>query len=101
MAKVGIKKNANVRLKSVALPVEQGRWSVLVEPILLALLLAPSIAGFWLSLAALGIFLVQQPAAIVIKNWRKDEHYTRTMWALRFTVGYLLLALIGLVMAVN
>ncbi len=49
--------SASVRLRLVALPVEHGGWGMLGAPILLGLWLAPSPAGFWLSLAALGIFL--------------------------------------------
>jgi hypothetical protein len=42
-------RGAKLNLKSVALPVEHGGWGMLGEPLLLALLVAPSWAGAWAS----------------------------------------------------
>ena len=38
-----------VRLKTIVLPAEHGGWGLLFEPIALGLLVAPSIAGFYLA----------------------------------------------------
>ncbi len=79
---------SNVRLKSIALPVEHGSWAFLLEPILLALLLTPSPAAFWLSVAALGVFLIHQPMKIALKDHLKGKRYPRTPWAERFAGLY-------------
>lgn len=86
---------ANVRLKSVALPAEHGGWGFILEPILLGLMAAPSAAGGWIGLAALGVFLLHQPLRMVLKDRLKGKRYARTMWAERFTALYGLAALIG------
>ncbi len=91
--------SASVRLRLIALPVEHGGWGMLGAPILLGLWLAPSPAGFWLSLAALGVFLVRQPLKLVVSDYRQGKRYLRTAWAERFLLGYSAIALMACVMA--
>lgn len=90
---------ARPRLRSVALPVEHGGWAFLLEPVLLGLLVAPTWAGFWLSLSALGVFLIHQPLRTAAKDFVKGKQYVRTRWALGFALLYGTLALIGFVLA--
>lgn len=78
----------NVRLRPIALPVEHGGWSFLFSPILLGLWIAPSLAGFWLSLAALGAFLLRQPLKLALSDRRRGKRYPRTQWAERFVALY-------------
>lgn len=79
--------------RSVALPTEHGGWGFLLEPIMLGLLVAGSIAGALLSVAALGMFLLHQPLKLAIKDHRQQRRTPRTLWAERFTVLYALIAL--------
>jgi len=94
-----------VRLKSLALPMEHGGWGFLIEPILLGLLIAPSWAGLALGISALGVFLLNQPAKIVIKDWQKGIYVPRTRWAVRFAALYagtaLLMVLIALALSLH
>lgn len=89
---------AKISLKSVALPAEHGGWGFLLEPVLLGLLVAPSVSGLWLSLAAVGIFLLHQPLKITLKDRLKGKRYARTVFAERFALGYALLAVSGLML---
>jgi hypothetical protein len=78
----------SVRLRSIALPTEHGGWSFLLEPVLLALLVVPSVAGFWLMLATALAFLAHQPVKLAIKDWHNRRRLPRTRWAERFAFLY-------------
>lgn len=82
------------RYRSVALPAEHGGWGFLLEPMVAGLLVLPSWAGFWLSLAALSVFLIHQPLRIVVKDRLKGRRYERTRWAETFAAVYGGLALV-------
>jgi YwiC-like protein len=88
------------RLKTVALPAEHGGWAFLLEPALLGLLVAPSAAGVWLSLAALAVFLLEHPLKMALKDRRKSKRFTRTIWAERMTLIYAAAAVLTLTLAV-
>jgi hypothetical protein len=88
-----------VRLKSVALPVEHGGWGMLVEPLLLGLLVAPSWAGLGVGLAALGAFLMRHPLKLALADRLRGIRTSRTKAAERFVLLYALLAAAGLAVA--
>lgn len=81
----------NIRWRSVALPTEHGGWAFITEPILLGLLLAPSLGGAALSAATLGAFLLRQPLKIYIKDVRAGRRVPRTHTARQFTLIYAML----------
>jgi hypothetical protein len=83
----------------VALPVEHGGWGFLVEPVVLGLALAPSWAGACLALAALFAFLVRHPLRLALMDRRRAARYPRTAAAERLALGYLVLALVFLLLA--
>jgi hypothetical protein len=89
-----------VRLKSVVLPVEHGGWGFLIEPMVLGMLVAPSWAGLWICLSALGVFLIHQPLRIALKDKLKGRRFVRTDYAERFAVGYGVFALVTFALAV-
>jgi hypothetical protein len=76
------------RLRPVALPAEHGGWSLLFEPVVLGLLVAPSLAGLFLALAATATFLARHPFKLAIGDWRRQRHSKRTTFAEIFTVIY-------------
>lgn len=78
----------SIRLRPIALPVEHGGWSFLGAPILLGMWVAPSVAGIWLSLAALGAFLMRQPLKLALADRQRGRRYLRTVWAERFVALY-------------
>jgi hypothetical protein len=77
-----------VAWKPVALPVEHGAWSFLLEPVILGLILAPSAAGFCLGIAALAAFLTRHPLRLAALDYRKGTRYPRTQLAQQFTLAY-------------
>ena len=74
-------------LRQVALPGEHGSWAFLAEPIVLGLLVAPTVAGALVSLAAVAVFLARRPLRMVITDRRKGARYPRTPVAEGFLAG--------------
>jgi len=74
--------------KNVALPAEKGSWSLVSEPILLGLLIAPSWAGLALAVGAFAFFLFNRPLKIFWGDRRKGRVYERTRLAVRFIALY-------------
>ena len=91
---------AGVRLKTIALPTEHGGWGITLEPVVLGLLVAPSLAGAGLALATVGAFLARHPFKIVAGDRRRGRRFARTPYAERFTLAYGAAALGGLALAV-
>jgi hypothetical protein len=84
----GTSARGNVRVRTVALPVEHGGWSITLEPVALGLLVAPSPAGFLLALATVGAFLARHPLKIVAADRRHGRRFPRTAVAERFLILY-------------
>lgn len=91
---------SGVRLKTVALPTEHGGWGITLEPVLLGLLVAPTLAGAGLALATVGAFLARHPFKIVAGDRRRGRRFARTPYAERFALAYAAAALAGLALAV-
>jgi hypothetical protein len=91
---------SHVRLKAIALPPEHGAWGFLLEPIVLGLLVAPSLAGGFLALAVVGAFLIRHPLKLAVADWQRRKRYARTVLAERVLLAYGALSVIGLVLAV-
>lgn len=88
-------------LRAVALPTEHGGWGLTAEPALLGLLLAPSIAGACLAVAAILAFLVRTPLRFVLVDRYRGRHLDRTVLARKVVVveGALLVALVAVAVA--
>ncbi len=82
--------------RSVALPAEKGSWSLVSEPILLGLLVAPSWVGAALAVGAFALFLCNRPLKVYLADRRRGRAYERTALALRYLVIYGVIALVGL-----
>lgn len=89
------------RIRSVALPAEHGGWSMLLEPIVLGLMLAPTVPGVFVSSAAIGAFLARHPLKLAVGNWRLNRHTARTKLAERFAIVYLCLAILAITFAIQ
>lgn len=85
-----------VSVRSVAMPAEHGGWGFLTEPLLLGLLVAPSLAGGGIAFAAVALFLLHQPLKIVLKDLRRGRIYGRTRLAGRFVLIYAAVAVTAL-----
>jgi hypothetical protein len=79
------------RWKSVALPASYGSWSLVSEPILLGLLVAPSWAGLLLALVGFLSFLIYQPLKIILADRRRGKTFTRTSMAVQVALVYFVL----------
>lgn len=89
-----------VRLRTVALPVEHGAWGFLLEPALLGLLVAWSGAGVALVVAALAALLLQTPLSLAVSDLRRGRRYPRTRLAGRVGLLYALVLVGALVAAI-
>lgn len=87
--------------KAVALPTEHGGWSFLIEPLILGLVLRPSIAGAWLAASAVFAFLARHPLKLVALDRRRGVRYPRTRLAERFLAGYAGVAASSFLMALG
>jgi hypothetical protein len=80
--------SGDVRLRSVAFPVEHGGWGMLGEPLLLGLLVAPSWPALAIGLAAVFAFLARHPLKLAVADWRQHRRAPRTRAAARFAALY-------------
>ncbi len=83
-------------LRKVALPSEHGGWSLTLEPVVLGLLVVPSLSGFALGLAALLVFMARTPIKVVlVDRWR--HHWRQRSWVASAVAGVELgvIALLG------
>lgn len=69
--------------KAVALPAEHGGWGLTLEPCLLGLLVAPSLAGAALAVATFLAFLVRTPLKLALVDRRRGRRLERTRLATR------------------
>jgi hypothetical protein len=81
--------------KAVALPAEHGGWGLTLEPAVLGLAVAPSIAGVLLSVAGVLAFLVRTPLKLALVDRRRGRRLARTDVARR-VAGAELVLLVGL-----
>jgi hypothetical protein len=83
--------------RQVAVPSEHGGWALTAEPVLLGLLVAPSVAGVALAIAAFLAFLVRTPVTVVLVDRHRERWLHRTTIALRVAVieAVLVLALVA------
>jgi len=70
-------------LRAVAVPAEHGGWGLTAEPVLLGLLVAPSVAGAALGLAAVMAFLARTPLRLLGVDLHRHRRLPRTQLAAR------------------
>ena len=91
----------SVSIRPIALPVEHGGWGLLFEPIVLGLLLVPSLGGLCLAVAAMACFLARHPFKLAASDRRRSRRLSRTVLAERFVLLYFGIAVLGLVAAIK
>lgn len=69
--------------RAVALPSEHGGWGLTAEPVLLGLLVAPSLAGLAVGVAAILSFLARTPLKLVLVDTWRHRSLPRTAMAAR------------------
>ena len=76
-------------LWAIAVPSEHGGWSLTAEPVLLGLLVAPSVAGSALGAAAVLAFLARTPFKVVLVDRWRHRRLRRTVLAERVAAAEL------------
>jgi hypothetical protein len=64
-------------------PAEHGGWGLTAEPVLLGLLVAPSVAGLCIGLAAIGTFVARTPLKVLLVDRSRQRSSERTLIARR------------------
>jgi hypothetical protein len=77
-----------VFLRPIALPVEHGGWGFLIEPLLLAMIVAPSSCGALICAASICGFLTRQPLKLAMQDLLRGRTYPRTHWCAIFASSY-------------
>lgn len=77
--------------RTVAVPSEHGGWGLTLEPVLLGLLIAPSMVGVMLGVGAFVTFLVRTPLKLIVIDVRHKRWLNRSRLAMRFAVGELVM----------
>lgn len=90
-----------LRVRNVALPVEHGGWGLSLEPVTLGLLVAPSLPGLFLAIAALAAFLARHPLKLVMADRRRGRRFRRTPVAVRFALLYTIIASLSLLAVIK
>ncbi len=88
------------RLRGVAIPADHGGWGLTLEPVVLGLAVAPSIAGAALGVAALAAFLFRTPFKTAAGDYRRHRHLPRTRLAIRAATVYGLILATAVVAAI-
>src|SRR5205085_477602 len=91
----------NLALRPLALPTEHGGWGLLLEPIALALIVAPSMAGGAVAIAAAFGFLARHPLRLALSDLRRRHRYPRTGICLQLGIAYSLAAALFVTIAVR
>lgn len=73
-------------LRAVGVPAEHGGWGLTGEPILLGLLLVPSLAGLFVGFVGGILFLLRTPVRFVLVDARRRRTLRRTVVARRLAV---------------
>ena len=94
-ADVAARSGTRAPLRAVALPSEHGGWGLTLEPGVLGLLVAPSLAGACLAVAAVVAFLARTPLKLALVDRRRGRDLPRTALARR-VAALELLVLAGL-----
>jgi hypothetical protein len=74
-------------VRAVTIPSEHGGWGLTAEPVLLGLIVAPSIAGAAIGAAAVLAFLARTPLKVVLVDRWRQRHLPRTLVARRVLIG--------------
>jgi len=76
------------QLRPIALPTEHGGWGFLLEPLVLAMIVAPSWCGALLCAASICGFLTRQPLKLAMQDLLRGRMYPRTRWCAIFATSY-------------
>ena len=90
-------KRHNFRLRGLALPKEHGSWSILLEPLICGIAVAPSAAAPFIALLFVGGFLAHQPLRVCLTDLRNGRRMPHTVSAVILAALFLVITIVGLV----
>lgn len=88
-----------ISIRPLALPAEHGGWGLVLEPVALALVVAPSWAGAAVGLAVVAAFLARHPLRLAAGDWTRRRRYPRTLVCEDLALAYGSVALIAITTA--
>jgi len=91
---------SSVVLRPLAIPNEHGGWGILLEPVVLALAVAPSRAGLALGVALVAAFFLRHPLRLATRDFLSRKRYPRTIACAYLALAYGSATLILFAMAV-
>lgn len=75
-------------MRPLAIPNEHGGWGILLEPVVLALAVAPSAAGLALALALVTAFFLRHPLRFAARDVMLGKRYPRTIACAKLALAY-------------
>jgi hypothetical protein len=78
----------SVSIRPLAVPSEHGGWGLLLEPIVLAMLVAPSAAGALIGTGAVAAFLMRHPLKLALHDRLQGRRYPRSGICELLAAGY-------------
>lgn len=99
--KNGVALKNGVRMRNIALPAEHGGWGFALEPLLLGLLVAPSLPGLFLSVTTLAAFLARHPLKMAMSDRHRGRRLLRTPIAERFALLYMAISVVSFLAAIK
>ena len=88
-----------VSIRPLALPAEHGGWGFVLEPIALALLVAPSWSGVAVGVAVVAAFLARHPLRLAAGDWMRHRRFPRTIVGEQLVLVYAIAMIVAIVTA--
>jgi hypothetical protein len=85
----------SVSIRPLAVPAEHGGWGLLLEPVVLAMLVAPSVAGALIGTGAVAVFLMRHPLKLAVHDRLQRRRYPRSAFCELLAAGYGVAALLA------
>jgi hypothetical protein len=92
VSSIAVLDRPRLALRPLALPTEHGGWGFLFEPIVLALLVAPSLGGALIGAGAIAVFLMRHPLKLAAQDRMRGKRYPRTGACETLALSYALVA---------
>jgi hypothetical protein len=89
----------SINVRPLAVPNEHGGWGILLEPLLIGLLVAPSAGGAAIAVAMIATFFVRHPLKFAARDWLQRKRYPRTRVCEKFVAAYGAIAIGALLFA--
>ncbi|MGZ5477500.1 MAG: YwiC-like family protein, partial [Thermoanaerobaculia bacterium] len=85
----------SLSIRPLAVPSEHGGWGLLLEPVVLAMLVAPSAAGALIGMGAGAVFLMRHPLKLAMHDRLQGRQHPRSGVCELLAAGYGVAALLA------